>query len=122
VEEWDSLEQMNAEFNEQSDTQEAAMSERKNQLDEFQALNEKRDRMLLDWSHRLNNQKRRTSVLQSRLAKEYSCLRTEESELSAERGRILRIRTRLKKEQTRISKKGQEIRKLARKFISITQD
>ena len=122
VVEWDSVEQKNADFNQESNFRETALNEHEKKLDVLQATNEAKEHRLIEWSHRLADNKRRLSVMQANLSKECSQLRARASQLNAEKGRIVRTGLNLSKQKSRLDHKDRAIRKLTGEFISVMQD
>ena len=122
VEEWDSLEQMTSEFNQESTAKEAEQEVRENKLLQIQQQNEAEGHQLAAWSHRLAEQKRSLAVRQAGLSRELGKIKQVSAQLSAEKGRLVRKSTEVHTEKKRLARKGQEIKKLAKKFISLTQD
>ena len=122
VEEWDSLEQMNADFAKQTKAKETAFDDREATLSE-------NERVLQDKEHRLNNLAQRLSeadksmnAKQSFVSKKIRSIRLRNRKLNTGKTHLALSRQSLEYQKSKMIAKDAKIRKLAKTFISITED
>jgi len=122
VEEWDSLEQMNVDFTEQSIGKQEAHEEREKQLVAREASLDTHKKKLQDWSNCLLENQRKAIAEQYSLSKNLRSIRRKKSQLGTEKRRIIHARIHLDKQQSHVAEKNQKISKLAKEFLSIIEE
>ncbi len=122
VEEWDSLEQMNADFAQQVKEKEQTFTERETHVSEIELKAAEVTNRLQAWSHRLADHNTTVSIERNKVHRSSKSLRSKGQALSSEKTRLLHIRTVLDDKRLKMEAKDRKIRNLAKAFISVTEE